>query len=504
MEEIFGRNVVIVSIEKLDEVYVRVFSEPSVEQELSDFFTYEYPGARFTPQFKARLWDGKVRLYDQIRKTLYVGLTSYVEEFCTRNGYQVEYKNQVHTSSGITHELVEEFAKWLNPHGRGKPIEIRDYQVEAVKTALDKERTLLLSPTASGKSFIIYTAMRWHLDQGRKCIIIVPTTSLVEQLYADFEDYSSANGFDVRGHCQKLYSGFTKDFTKHVLITTWQSVYLQPKAWFKQFDVIFGDEAHQFKAKSLTSVMEKMDNIRYRIGTTGTLDNKKVHRLVLEGIFGPVHRVTTTKALMDSGRLSNLNITCVVLKYSEEIRKARKNATYQDEMDWLVSHYPRNKFIRNLAVKSKGNTLVLFQYVEKHGKVLLDMIKDKVHEERKVFFVYGGTDTADREAIRHITEGEEDAIIIASYGTFSTGINIPSIENVIFASPSKSKIRNLQSIGRGLRLKEGKTACNLYDLADDLHWKSWKNHTLNHAAERYKTYAEEQFDIKLVEVNLSE
>jgi superfamily II DNA or RNA helicase len=325
---------------------------------------------------------------------------------------------------------------------------------------------------------------------------------LVEQLYADFEDYSSANGWRTERHVQKLYSGFTKDFTKDVLITTWQSVYLQPKSWFKQFDVIFGDEAHQFKAKSLTSVMDKMDNIRYRIGTTGTLDNKKIHRLVLEGIFGPMHRVTTTKALMDSGRLSNLNIMCVILKYSEEIRKAQKNMSYQEEMDFIVSNESRNKFIRNLAIKSEGNTLVLFQYVEKHGKILYDRIKEKANSERKVFFVYGGTETSDREAIRHITEGESDAIIIASFGTFSTGINIPSIENVIFASPSKSKIRNLQSIGRGLRLKEGKTHCNLYDLADDLHWKSWKNHTLNHAAERYKIYAEEQFEIKLVEVEI--
>lgn len=491
-----------VTIEQLDEVYARIFSEPSIEQELSEFFTYEYPGARFTPQYKARLWDGKVRLYDQVRKTLYVGLVSYVEEFCKRNGYELTYKTGFKRDNGITVEMVEAYAKSLNPHGGGKPIQIRDYQVEAVKTAVNDERTLLLSPTASGKSFIIYTTMRWHLEKARKCIIIVPTTSLVEQLYADFEDYSSHNGFSVKNHCQKLYSGFSKDFTKDVLITTWQSVYLQPKNWFSQFDVIFGDEAHQFKAKSLTTVMEKMDKIQYRIGTTGTLDNKKIHRLVLEGIFGPVHRVTTTKALMDSGRLSSLKIISVVFKYSDEIRQQRKNSTYQDEMDWIVANPKRNKFIRNLAIQSTGNTLVLFQYVEKHGKVLYEMIKDKAHENRKVFFVYGGTETADREAIRHITEGEDDAIIIASYGTFSTGINIPSIENVIFASPSKSKIRNLQSIGRGLRLKNGKTSCTLYDLADDLHWKSWKNHTLNHAAERYKTYAEEEFKIKLVEVPL--
>ena len=491
-----------IKIEKLDEVYVRVFSDPSIEQELSEFFTYEYPGARFTPQFRARLWDGKVRLYDQIRKTLYVGLVSYVEEFAARNNYPVEFVTPLHKTNNITHDQVEEYARSLDPHGRGKPIEIRDYQVEAVKTALDKERTLLLSPTASGKSFIIYTTMRWHLEQRRNCIIIVPTTSLVEQLYTDFEDYSSANGWETKHHCQKLYSGFSKEITCDVLITTWQSVYLQPKSWFKQFNVIFGDEAHQFKAKSLSTVMEKMDNVRYRIGTTGTLDNKKIHRLVLEGMFGPVHRVTTTKALMETQKLAKLNITCLVLKYPEELRKACKNNTYQEEMDFIVSHERRNKFIRNLAVNSNGNTLVLFQYVEKHGKVLLELIKEKCHEDRKVFFVYGGTETIDRESIRHITEGESDAIIIASFGTFSTGINIPSIENIIFASPSKSKIRNLQSIGRGLRLKEGKASCNLYDLADDLHWKSWKNHTLGHAAERYKTYAEEQFDIKIVEVPL--
>ena len=491
-----------IKIEKLDEVYVRVFSDSSIEQELADFFTYEYPGARFTPQFKARLWDGKVRLYDQVRKSLYTGLISYVLEFAKRNEYEVQLSPELSIQNNYNYDEVGRWIADLNPQSRNEAIEVRDYQLDAIFKAITDERVLLLSPTASGKSLIIYSTLRWHLADNRKCIIIVPTTSLVEQLYADFEDYSTANGWRVKDHVQKLYSGFSKEFTKDVLITTWQSIYLQPKTWFRQFDVIFGDEAHQFKAKSLTTVMEKMDNIRYRIGTTGTLDNKKVHRLVLEGVFGPVHRVTTTKALMDSGRLANLNITCLVMKYPEEIRKAKKNATYQDEMDFIVTNERRNKFIRNLAVKSEGNTLVLFQFVEKHGKILHDLIKDKVHENRKVFFVYGGTETSDREAIRHICEGEEDAIIIASFGTFSTGINIPSIENVIFASPSKSKIRNLQSIGRGLRLKNGKTSCNLYDIADDLHWKSWKNHTLTHAAERYKTYAEEEFKLKIVEVDL--
>ncbi len=495
-------------IEKISEVYLRVFAEPDIEQSLSEFFRFRVPGYQFTPQYKARLWDGYIRLYDLHRKTLYAGLYNYLLEFSKRNQYEVEFIPNEHFKSAsrthaITNEQVNQFVSVLNPHSKGNPISIREYQTEAVKEALNQERILLLSPTASGKSFIIYSLLRWHLNVRRKAIIIVPTTSLVEQMYSDFADYSSEDdNFSVQHQCQKLYSGFTRDFTKDVLITTWQSIYKQPRSWFDQFDVIFGDEAHQFKAKSLTSVMEKMQNIRYRIGTTGTLDGKQVHRLVLEGLFGPVHKVTTTKDLMDAGSLASLNIQCILLKYDETTRQARKNNTYQEEMDWLVLNEARNKFIRNLALATTGNTLVLFQYVEKHGKELYGQIMQKAKEGRKVFFVYGGTDTEQREQIRHITDDENDAIIVASYGTFSTGINIPSLENIIFASPTKSKIRNLQSIGRGLRLKNGKTECKLYDIADDLHWKSWKNHTLNHFMERVKTYSEEKFTYKIAEVEL--
>lgn len=287
-----------------------------------------------------------------------------------------------------------------------------------------------------------------------------------------------------------------------VVVTTWQSIYKQPKAWFDQFDVCFGDEAHQFKAKSLSTVMEKMTDIAYRIGTTGTLDNSKVHKLVLEGMFGPVYKVISTKELMEQGSVANLKIKCLVLKYDETTRKIQNKNSYQNEMDFLVTHEKRNRFIRNLAISCEGNTLVLFQYVEKHGKILYDMIKAKVHEDRKVFFIYGGTDVEAREEARKLAEKETDALILASFGVFSTGVNIPSIQNVIFASPSKSKIRNLQSIGRGLRLKDGKTHCNLFDISDDLHWKSWKNHTLRHLQERVKVYAEEKFSFKIIEVDL--
>ena len=184
-----------ITIEKLNHVHLRVYSDPSIEQELSDFFTYEYPGARYTPQFRARLWDGKVRMYDINRKTIYVGLLDYINKFAERNQYEIEYKGDILTTTDVSIQEIEEFAKWLNPMGHGKPIEIRDYQLEAVHKAITDERTLLLSPTASGKSFIIYTTVRWHLEHNRRVIIIVPSTSLVEQLYADFDDYSTGNGW---------------------------------------------------------------------------------------------------------------------------------------------------------------------------------------------------------------------------------------------------------------------------------------------------------------------
>ena len=490
-----------IQVQQLNDVHLRVFSEGSVESELTDYFTYEYPGAKFTPQYRARLWDGKVRLYDPLRKTLYVGLYDYLLRFAETHQHEIELLSPIAEKDDIPSEDIETFTNSLNLHGRGAPIDIRDYQLDAIHTALTNRRNVLVSPTGSGKSLIIYTVCRWLLQKDHKILVVVPTTSLVEQMFSDFEDYSSANGWGVSDFCQKLYSGFPKEFDKQIMFTTWQSIYKQPKSWFDQFSCVIGDEAHQFKAKSLTTIMEKMTDTPYKIGTTGSLDDKKINRLVLEGIFGRVYKVTTTKKLQEQGKLSQLKIKAILLKHEESVRKQCNKMDYQEELDFIVTNYKRNKFLRNLAINTVGNTLVLFQFVEKHGSVLYEMIKEKAGD-RPVYFIHGGTDVDDRESIRKVLSDQDNAIVVASFGTTSTGINIPSIENIIFTSPTKSVIRVLQSIGRGLRLNNGKTHCNLFDITDDLHWKSWKNHTLRHGAQRYKIYAEEGFTIKLIEVDL--
>ena len=490
-----------IAIKKKNEVYITVHTDLSIAQELVDHFSFDAPGAKFHPLFRNKIWDGKIRLFSMFTKELYAGLISYLEHFAEVNNYKIDYEQYHIQADAANPEIIKEFVESLNlslPEGAA----IRDYQLDAIYKAVLNARSLLLSPTGSGKSLIIYCLLRWNEEFGRRQLILVPTTSLVEQMYADFESYSKNNGWKVSENCSRIYAGHSKENLLPIVISTWQSIYELPKKFFENYQVVYGDEAHTFKAKSLTGIMHKLVNTPYRIGTTGTLDGSKTHKLVLEGLFGPVYKVTTTKQLMDNDQLAELKIFGLVLQYPDDVKKACKDNKYPDEMSFLCGYEPRNKFIRNLALSQTGNSLVLFQYVEKHGQILFDMIKAKAGD-RKVFFVFGGTETVDREDIRRITEQESDAIIVASYGTFSTGINIRNLHNIIFASPTKSRIRNLQSVGRGLRKGDAKTHCNLYDIGDDLTWKARKNYTLLHMIERIKTYNDEHFDYNLVKVPLN-
>jgi superfamily II DNA or RNA helicase len=419
---------------------------------------------------------------------LYAGLNKYVEEFARSRDYQIIYKSDF-SADEFSLKEANEFIESLKLPSNYQP---RDYQIEAFTYAIRNRRSLLLSPTASGKSFIIYLITRYY---HARTLIIVPTTSLVSQLASDFADY----GFVSDRFVHRIFAGQSKQTDKPITISTWQSIYKLPKEYFEQFDVVIGDEAHLFKAKSLTSIMSKLNRCRYRFGFTGTLDGTFTNKLVLEGLFGPVRKVTTTAELIYQQHLTEFEIKAIILKYPDEIRQQLKNADYQAELDFLVRNEARNRFIMNLALSLEGNTILMFQFVEKHGKVLYELMKDC---GRDVYFVHGGVDGEDREKIRNVLKTAENAIVIASVGTFSTGVNIPSLRNIISASPSKSQVRVLQSIGRVLRKSAGKDGATLYDIADDLTWKSRKNFTITHFVERMKIYNEEKFNYKIYPVNL--
>ena len=488
-------------VTKKNEVFLRVDTEASTARSLSEHFTFEVPGAKFMPAYRNRIWDGKIRLFSPSNGELYLGLLSYLEKWLEDWDEPYEISEELKDEKQIDRPILDGFIKGLKLKSRGKAIKPRDYQVDAVDFAIRKHRALLLSPTASGKSLIIYILVRYYEillreHQNDKILILVPTTSLVEQMYSDFIDYGW-----LEAYMQKIYSGHDKNVSKKVVISTLQSIYKLPKKYFEQFGCVIGDEAHLFKAKSLTNVLTKLHLCKYRFGLTGTLDGMQTHRLVLEGLFGSLNRVVSTKELIDKKTLAAFNIKSLVLTYPEEECKLVKDMNYQDEMNHIVTHQKRNEFIRDLTLNLTSNTLVLFQFVEKHGSVLYDMI-NKSAENRKVFYVFGGTDTQTREEIREITEKEKNAIIVASYGTFSTGINIRNLHNIVFASPSKSRVRALQSIGRGLRRSETKDTAQLFDIADDFSYKSKRNFTLGHFMERINIYNEEQFDYTINRIKI--
>ena len=476
-----------IQLKYANELHIKVECEPAYAQELSDYFTFDVPGAKFMPAVRKRHWDGKIRLFNSVTRTIYAGLTNYIVDFCNARGYPVEVDKKLTTRAIFEDSEVDDLAKSIQ-----LTLEPRDYQKSAIAHAVRNRRCLLLSPTASGKSLIIYMLCRHYATM--KKLIVVPTTALVHQMASDFEEYGYSK------EVQKITAGADKEIKHEITVTTWQSIYKLPKKWFKQFNVVIGDEAHLFKAKSLTNIMSKLDNTPYRFGFTGTLDGSQTHRLVLEGLFGPVEKVTTTADLIEKKNLADLKINICVLKHTKENRTAQARAKYRDEINYLVDSASRNEFIINLCKVLEGNSLLLFNFI-RHGQELFDMAKAL---DKNCHFVYGGVKGEERNEIREIVESDSNALIVASYGTFSTGINIKNLHNIIFGAPSKSKIRVLQSIGRSLRTHESKDKSKLYDIVDDLQKGKWINYTLKHYGERVKIYNEEQFEYSIHSYNLKE
>lgn len=482
-------------ISRVDDVFIKIQCEPDVAYELSEYFTFTVPNSKFHPKVRNKMWDGKIRLFNIMTKRLYAGIVHYVEMFAKQRDYTVEFANpnDFCDNEFSLVEANEVIKQWIHKPG----IEVRDYQLETFAHGVRTKRGLFLSPTASGKSMMIFLLAMHLYVKSKKILIVVPTTSLVHQMASDFGDYYQ---MDPNTFVHRILSGAAKDTEMPVVISTWQSIYKLPKEWFSQFNVVIGDEAHTFKAKSLTDIMTKLTDCEYKFGFTGTLDGTETHKLVLEGLFGPVRKVTTTAELITNSTLSKFKIKAIVLNYSDEIRKVNSKFEYKDEITYLTDNAPRNKFITNLGLSLKGNSLILFRH-KAHGRELYHMLKDKMNG-RQLYYVDGDVDGELREEIRNEVESIQDGIIVASLGTFSTGINIKNLHNVVFAIPSKSRIKVLQSIGRGLRKLESKTLFTLYDIADDFSWKSKKNHTILHFVERIKMYNEEKFDYKIYNVEL--
>lgn len=473
-----------VKIRYIDEVFIRVEANPSVLEDIYDNFSFRPKNYKYMHKFKCGLWDGWIRLFNKKSRTIYRGLLNELVKFLRNKSYRVIVDDRLNDYSDLDEDHLNTLIKSWN-----LPVTPRDYQIEYLKDTLRDKRILILSATGSGKSLIIYMIVRYLQEFLGKGLIVVPTISLVSQMYKDFKYY----GYDSERYCHCVTAGVDKNTDKFLTISTYQSIYNLPEEYFKEFSFLIIDECHLADAKSLVGISERSQNALYRIGTTGTLKDSKVNTMVLEGLFGPTKKFIDTKELIDRGQLSKLNIKFLIFEYPESDRKMVKNLDYSDELRVVISNHKRNQYIKNLSLSIKGNTLILYQFVEDHGRILYDLIKDN---GRNTFFIHGGVSGEEREKIREIVDNSEDNIIVASYGTFSTGINIKNLDNLILASPLKSKIKNLQSIGRILRISGRDKEATVYDLVDNLSVKGSMNFLFRHFLERNKIYKKEKFSCK--------
>lgn len=500
----------IIRLHYVNEVHLKIETSTSIEAELFDEFSFKIPNHFFNPKVKAGVWNGIIHLYNRKTKLIYKGLVKKIVKFAEARGYVVEDETG-HKENAIAVVDFQDFIKEIHLPENKTP---RDYQIAAAVTALRKKRMLFLSPTASGKSLIIYLILRFL---NLKSLLIVPTLNLVQQMYDDFGDYSVNDSWNTTDKCHAFSGNKNKDNSKDIVITTWQTLQNVEEEWFEEqaFDVILVDEAHYAKNKQLINIMEKNKKSIYRYGTTGTLDNKEIHHFTLEGLFGEIKEVIETVELMKQKYISDLVIKCLILQYTaedkkilnsmiyNEEKKVKVKSVYRSELAFILAHEKRNNFIASLALSLKGNTLILFQFKKLHGEIIRDLIDAKNKSGKETFYISGDTEVEIREATRKIVEKKgEDCIIIASSGVFSTGINIIKLDNIILAHPSKAEIRLLQSIGRGLRRDNEKVRCVLFDIADDLSKGKKKNYAYQHFIERLRIYMKKKFTYKIHKIDL--
>lgn len=486
-----------------NQLKVRIQCSQSIMYEMHEAFSFFVQGYKFTPQFKSGRWDGRVSMLDLRSKQLFRGLLPKLETWCETNEYSLSYSDP----ASLAPKLHFDTAYLADCSGIGK-FTPKDYQANAVSIGLSKNQQLLLSPTASGKSYIIYLMCRWILDNTDGNVLVsVPTTALSEQLITDFEEYAEGLEWDVRSFATTLYSGKEKNSHHRIKISTWQSAVKMPPEWFQQFDAYICDEAHGADSKSIKAIVNNMVDAPIRIGLTGTLDGTKMHELEMQAMFGAITKVASTRELMDRGDLAKLEIDCIRLRYNADDIKLVQPMEYQDEIKFLLQHKTRNKVLVNLALQQPANTLLLVNEIE-HGDSLHEMLLEKaVKYDKEILYIKGAVNVEEREVIRKKLETSDHFVLLATLGTFSTGANVKNLHYAIFGHPFKSQIRTLQSIGRSLRVMPGKTHAKLIDVADDLvhvtkKGKEKLNTTMEHFIERLRIYQNEQFPYKIVKVSL--
>lgn len=397
-----------ITIRFKDELKCYIDCDRSIALGIKDRFSFMAKNYKYSPSYKYGSWDGRISLFNLKTQEFYVGLLPDLFKWAKELRYTVQFRDDEKYLFKPFVKFEESFFEETLPKIAKFPP--KDYQVKYVREALTWNKLLILSPTGSGKSFTIYCMLRYILmHTDFKILINVPSISLVEQLFSDFKDYT-IDDWNVDEDVTKVYSKSEENPNARVVISTWQSCASKPASYYKQFDAYFCDEAHGASAKVITGIIDNLAHAKVRVGLTGTLDGTDLHELEMIARFGRLFRVVSTADLMESGDLAPLKVNFLKVKYPLEECKliTKKSTEYQSEIAYILEHEARNKLLIKLAMNQKKNTLMLFQFVDKHGKKLLAEMNDQADKYlKKVFFIYQKVSGDEREVIRKTLDGAD-------------------------------------------------------------------------------------------------
>jgi len=462
---------------KINEVYFLVEGITSSDiidiQELYLNFQYMHPNAKFMPAYKNGSWDGEVRFINYLdsnrdKALAPVGLLRPIMEFCSSRQIELIFENGDIGIRELKHfdKIDIYFDKVLNPSLPGK-MELRDYQRKAIKQALKIQKATLISPTGSGKSLILYGYIRWILDhefeENDRLLLVVPNTTLVEQMAKDFIGY----GYKRVNNIEKIYHGQEKNFSSQIIISTWQSLYKYEYEFFEQFRGIIIDECHGAKANKLRYVSENCINAEFRLGTTGTLQSDLLERYQVTSHLGTPFRTKTTVELVSEGHLSEFLVKNTVLKW--KTKEKLELSTFDEEYSAVLKCPERRDLIVNFIQNVYNNEPVgTFLVLGNRIDYLKDMYAKLKEKYDNVYLIYGEIKEKDRQVILEKIK-KCGGILVANLSILGTGINIPNVFQIVVATPFKSAdILAIQMIGRAIRLYSGKKMATIYDFFDKI------------------------------------
>jgi len=484
---------------KIDESYFYIETDDGdLLYELDSAFSVHKDGYEFSPAYKAHRWDGKIHFFKALSHKFPIGLADELIKYCKRRNHSISFVGwERDPESWLSREQFESDVKQIMTGAKYQP---RDYQLDAAYAALVKKRGILECCTSSGKSLMIYLVMRTlMMEKGlKRMLLIVPSIMLVTQMYKDFEDYGWS---DLDKWCELQDKDHVPTFEKTILITTWQSLMKQDVSFFMQQDAVVIDEAHQSKAEVLSGILKYCANATFKIGTTGTLPPSACDAYGVKSVLGNTLYKITSDELIQRGYLTKIVVANLFLQYPMDFILENQDRTYPEEVRLVEEYEPRMTILTKILKSTpvNHNMLLLCNHVD-HVDQTIEYLREH-QPDRKIVKITGSVKAAEREFIRVNAEESDGMVIVATYGTMSTGVNIKKIHEIVLFANSKSKIKVLQSLGRGLRKHPEKAKVIIYDVVDDMRWKSKRgkvhsNYLYDHWLERSKYYIEQKFEQK--------